>query len=96
VGQFISAQAGQFSSAATAKTTAFDAFIKTCLKLKALSASEPTEVEAFILDLLAHNRDARLFEIVSFAVLKFFYHGQTIYLRRPRPGPYRPRAPQAF
>ncbi|MBI5383175.1 MAG: restriction endonuclease [Verrucomicrobia bacterium] len=62
-----------------AKRTAFDAFIQTCLKLKTLTASAPSEAEAFILDLLAPNRDARLFEIVSFAILKFFYHDQTIY-----------------
>ena len=31
------------------------------------------------LDLLSPNRDARLFEIVSFAILKFFYHDQTVY-----------------
>ncbi|MGO8763713.1 MAG: type II restriction endonuclease [Limisphaerales bacterium] len=29
--------------------------------------------------MLAPNRDARLFEIVSFAILKFFYHDQTVY-----------------
>jgi hypothetical protein len=62
-----------------AKTTAFDAFINACLRLKTLTASSPAETEAFILDLLAPNRDARLFEIVSFAILKFFYHDQTIY-----------------
>lgn len=56
-----------------AKTTAFDAFLQTCLKLKSLASSTPADVEAFVLDLLAPNRDARLFEIVSFAILKFFY-----------------------
>lgn len=61
------------------KSAAFDAFIDTCVKLKSLTASAPKEAEAFILDLLAPNRDARLFEIVSFAVLKFFYHDQTVY-----------------
>jgi hypothetical protein len=65
-----------------AKTTAFDAFLRTCLKLKSLTASAPADAEALILDLLAPNRDARLFEIVSFAILKFFYHDQTIYFGR--------------
>ena len=41
-----------------AKTTAFDAFLQTCLKLKSLTASAPADAEAFILDLLAPNRDA--------------------------------------
>jgi hypothetical protein len=31
------------------------------------------------LDLLAPNRDARVFEIVSFAILKLFYHDQSVY-----------------
>jgi len=62
-----------------AKSVAFDAFIETCVKLKELSASAPKDAEAFILDLLAPSRDARLFEIVSFAILKYFYHDQTIY-----------------
>jgi hypothetical protein len=63
----------------TTKSAAFAAFIEICVKLKDLTASAPKDAEAFILDLLAPNRDARLFEIVSFAVLKFFYHDQTVY-----------------
>jgi len=62
-----------------AKSAAFAAFIETCIKLRELTKSAPKETEAFILDLLAPNRDARLFEIVSFAILKFFYHDQTVY-----------------
>jgi hypothetical protein len=61
------------------KSAAFAAFIETCVKLKELTATKPKEAEAFILDLLAPNRDARLFEIVSFAILKFFYHDQSVY-----------------
>ncbi|MGO9198960.1 MAG: restriction endonuclease [Limisphaerales bacterium] len=61
------------------KSAAFAAFIETCVKLKTLTASAPQQAEAFILDLLAPNRDARLFEIVSFAILKFFYHDQCVY-----------------
>lgn len=61
------------------KSAAFAAFIETCVKLKELTATKHKEAEAFILDLLAPNRDARLFEIVSFAILKFFYHDQSVY-----------------
>lgn len=61
------------------KSAAFTTFIETCVKLKELTKSAPKEAEAFILDLLAPNRDARVFEIVSFAILKFFYHDQTVY-----------------
>ena len=35
-------------------------------------------VESFIIDLLAPNVDARLFEIVSYSILKFYYHDQEI------------------
>lgn len=61
------------------KSEAFNAFIQACVRLKELTESKPREVEAFILELLAPNKDARLFEIVSFAVLKFFYHDQAVY-----------------
>src|SRR3989344_3716512 len=37
------------------------------------------DVEKFILGLLAPNVDARLFEIVSYAILKYFYHDQKLY-----------------
>jgi hypothetical protein len=62
------------------KSAAFDAFIESCIKLKELTAeTKHKDAETFILDLLSPTRDARLFEIVSFAVLKFFYHDQTVY-----------------
>ena len=61
------------------KSAAFDEFIGTCVKLKSLATSSQKEVESFIFDLLSPNRDARIFEIVSFAILKFFYHDQTVY-----------------
>jgi hypothetical protein len=62
-----------------AKTAAFDAFIQTCENLKKVSKS-PSKAQEFILDLLAPNRDARMFEIVSFAILKSFYHDQKIFI----------------
>jgi hypothetical protein len=61
------------------KSAAFDAFIHSCVKLKSLASSSPRDTEAFILDLLSPSRDARLFEIVSFAILKYFYHDQVVY-----------------
>jgi hypothetical protein len=61
------------------KSAAFDAFIESCIKLQGLADASRKDAEAFVLDLLSPNRDARLFEIVSFAILKFFYHGQTVY-----------------
>ncbi len=61
------------------KSEAFNAFIQACVQLKELTETKPGEVEAFIIELLAPNKDARLFEIVSFAVLKYFYHDQAVY-----------------
>lgn len=61
------------------KRASFEAFIQTCEKLKTIAKKNDKTVEKFILDLLAPNVDARLFEIVSFAILKYFYHEQVIY-----------------
>lgn len=62
-----------------AKRDAFVRFIETCERLKNVVTEGDQEVEAFILGLLAPNVDARIFEIVSYAILKFFYHDQTVY-----------------
>jgi hypothetical protein len=61
------------------KSAAFDSFIESCIKLKELTTTKHKDAETFILNLLSPSRDARLFEIVSFAILKFFYHDQTVY-----------------
>lgn len=62
-----------------AKLEAFDLFIKTCRKLESISNQNSSNIEAFIDNLLAPNVDARLFEIVSYAILKFYYHDQKVY-----------------
>jgi hypothetical protein len=64
---------------AEAKQASFAGFIKTCEQLQDLSKQKHDKVESFILGLLAPNVDARIFEIVSYAILKFFYHDQTVY-----------------
>ncbi len=61
------------------KQKSFKGFIQTCDKLKRISRQNQKEVERFILDLLAPNVDARIFEIVSYAILKYFYHDRTVY-----------------
>ena len=61
------------------KRNAFERFIETCEKLKYVSVEDNTIVENFIMGLLAANVDARLFEIVSYSILKFYYINQTIY-----------------
>lgn len=37
------------------------------------------EIKDFILELLAPNVDARIFEIVSFSILKYFFNDQSIF-----------------
>ena len=61
-----------------AKQDAFQKFIQTRETLQEIENSEPQKVQEFILGLLAPNIDARLFEIVSYAILKYFYHDQQI------------------
>jgi hypothetical protein len=61
------------------KQRSFEGFIRTCERLKTIGRHNPQEVTEFITSLLAPNVDARVFEIVSYAVLKYHYHGQTVY-----------------
>lgn len=60
------------------KQDAFQRFVKSCMELQTIGKSTPKIVEEFIIGLLAPNVDARLFEIVSYSILKYFYHDQTI------------------
>jgi hypothetical protein len=64
---------------AKAKQASFSGFIKTCEQLRDISKQKNDKVEGFVLGLLAPNVDARIFEIVSYAILKYFYHDQTVY-----------------
>src|SRR3990172_9185752 len=52
------------------KREAFTRFIETSERLKGVEAEGDSQVEDFIMGLLASNVDARVFEIVSYAVLK--------------------------
>lgn len=61
------------------KQDAFQRFIQTCEELQIIENESPQDVESFIVSLLAPNVDARLFEIVSYAILKFHYHEQKIF-----------------
>ncbi len=62
-----------------AKEIAFKSFIETCERLKDISGENDAAVSQFIEDLLAPNVDARIFEIVSYAILRFYYHDQIVY-----------------
>ena len=62
-----------------AKRSAFEAFIQTCERLKRINGESKENVEAFIVSLLGANADARIFEIVSYAILKYYYSDRTVY-----------------
>lgn len=61
------------------KRSSFETFIDTCEKLKELEEEKIPKTSEFVLGLLAPNVDARIFEIVSFAILKYFYFDQTVF-----------------
>lgn len=64
---------------AAAKRSAFERFIADCERLEAIQKKEPAQVVEFVEALLAPNVDARIFEIVSYAILKAAYAGQSIW-----------------
>lgn len=61
------------------KLASFRKFIKTCEQLCDISKETNNNLEEFVNDLLAPNIDARIFEIVSYAILKYYYHDQIVY-----------------
>lgn len=62
-----------------AKQESLTAFIDDCHTMQAISQSKPEEVIDFIMSLLRPAVDARIFEIVSFAILKTFYNEKSIF-----------------
>ena len=62
-----------------AKQNAFASFLEDCRRMEALDAEQFEQVRQFIEGLIRPNVDARLFEIVSFAILKAHYGRQAIY-----------------
>ena len=61
------------------KQSAFASFIETCESLKKIENKNTHEIKEFILGLLAPNVDARIFEIVSYSILKVHYKEQSVY-----------------
>ena len=61
------------------KQDAFKRFIKQCEDLSAVEENDSANIQEFVHGLLAPNVDARLFEIVSYAILKFYYRDTVIY-----------------
>jgi len=64
---------------AKTKRESFERFLEKCEELQRLKPNKHDEVETFIASLLEPNVDARLFEIVSYSILKYYYHDQKIY-----------------
>lgn len=62
-----------------AKKDAFEDFIRDCQRMVSLQRRNPNEVREFIRGRLEPNVDARVFEIVSYAILKEFYGSQSIF-----------------
>lgn len=61
------------------KQSAFRTFIETCERLQAISDEKDSSTSEFIESLLSPNSDARIFEIVSYAILRYYYYDQTVY-----------------
>ena len=62
-----------------AKRDAFEGFLDACQKMQQIQEASPAKVKAFVADLLQPNVDARIFEIVSFAILKQHFAKQSIF-----------------
>lgn len=60
------------------KKDSFERFIEHCKTIQRLDINKSSETRNFIFELLAPNVDARLFEIVSYSILKFYYQNQKI------------------
>ena len=61
------------------KQDSFVRFINQCQQMQTVGSKDKEGIKNFILGLLAPNVDARLFEIVSYSILKFYYIEQNIY-----------------
>lgn len=58
------------------KKESFEKFIDFCERAKKMTTKETVE---FINDLVKPTVDARIFEIVSYSILRYYYHNQNIY-----------------
>lgn len=61
------------------KMQSFDSFIKTCQEIATLTSKNPDKAIHFIKEQLQPNSDARIFEIVSYAVLKAKYGTESVW-----------------
>jgi hypothetical protein len=61
------------------KREAFEGFLETCKKISDLAEVDVGAALEFVTEQLQPNVDARIFEIVSFSVLKSFYNEKTVF-----------------
>jgi hypothetical protein len=62
-----------------AKKDAFEQFLQDCQGMLQIEKGDAEKVQDFIVGRLKPNVDARVFEIVSYAILKEFYGAQTLF-----------------
>lgn len=67
-------------SYAATKKEAFEGFIETCKKIAELGKDDPKQATDFVIEQLKPNVDARIFEIVSYSVLKAKYGTESIWI----------------
>ena len=68
------------------KRESFSQFIEDCERLQKANEKENDKAAEFIRSLLSPERDARLFEVVSYAVLKAHFATETIFIGFTRDG----------
>ena len=66
------------------KSAAFEGFLETCRQIAELGRQKPQQAIDFVVQQLASNVDARVFEIVSYAVLKAKFGQETIWIGETR------------
>lgn len=62
------------------KKAAFEGFLNACRQLVELGKIDPQKAVDFVVQQLKPNVDARIFEIVSYAVLKAKYHQESVWI----------------
>lgn len=62
-----------------ARIEAFNSFMEECSKLLEINEGDPSSSISFIRGLLQPNVDARIFEIVSFSILKYYFAEKVLY-----------------
>ncbi|MDR0735849.1 MAG: hypothetical protein LBF51_03275 [Zoogloeaceae bacterium] len=65
---------------AATKKAAFEGFLDACRQIAELGKNDPVKAVDFVIQQLKPNVDARVFEIVSYAVLKAKYGQETVWI----------------